>query len=85
MSVPGRLTPEEAEHRLSEMLDHAFAGLIAGFDPTMRWLYKDVTYETIHNPDFRRALEVSLGKKSVAALFKEYAAVPEQLALLESR
>lgn len=85
MSQPGQLDLAEAERLLSTMLDREFDGLAAGFHPTVRWLYKDVTYETIHNPDFRRALERPLGKESVAALFKEYDAAPEQLALLESK
>ena len=83
MSEPGRLETAEAERLLSAMLDREFDGLTAGFHPTVRWLYKDVTYETIHNPDFRRALERPLGKESVAALFKEYDAAPEQLALMK--
>jgi len=82
MSEPGRLERAEAERLLSAMLDKEFDGLTAGFHPTVRWLYKDVTYETIHNPDFRRALERPLGKDSVAALFKEFDAAPEQLALM---
>lgn len=85
MSEPGRIEPADAERLLSAMLDREFAGLIAGFHPTVRWLYKDVSYETLHNPDFRRALERPLGKASVAALFKEYAAAPEQLSLPESK
>lgn len=66
-------------------LDKEFSSLVTGFNPTVRWLYKDVTYETIHNPDFRQALEGLLGRQNVAALFSEYDAAPAQLPLLETK
>ena len=84
-SESGQLIREEAERLLGAMLDKEFSGIVAGFDPTVRWLYKDVTYETIHNPDFRQALEGLLGRQNVAALFSEYDAAPAQLPLLETK
>ena len=38
---------------------------------------KDVTYETIHNLEFRGCLEKHFGKERAAKLFPEHDAAPE--------
>jgi hypothetical protein len=73
----GSLTTEEAERLLDEALDRAFAGVVSEFNPTIRWTYKDVTYQTIHDPDFRKGLEKCFGQARAAKLFSEYDAAPE--------
>jgi hypothetical protein len=74
----GNLSEEEAGRLLDEALDRAFAGIVSEFHPTIRWIYKDVTYETIHNPDFRRGLEKHFGKVRAEKLFSEHDAAPEK-------
>ena len=55
-----------------------FYGISTSFKPTVRWLYKDITYETIHNLEFRRTLESQLGKHRADIMVKEYDAAPAQ-------
>ena len=71
------LSGEEAERLLDEVLGRAFAGIVSEFHPTIRWIYKDVTYETIHNADFQKGLEKHFGKVRAKALFPEHDAAPE--------
>jgi hypothetical protein len=74
----GSLAKEEAERLLDDVLDRAFAGVVSEFSPTIRWTYKDVTYETIHDPDFRKGLEKCFGQARAAKLFSEHDAAPEK-------
>ena len=72
------LSGEEAGRLMDEALEGAFAGVALEFKPTIRWIYKDVTYETIHNPDFRKGLEKSFGAARADKLFSEHDAAPEK-------
>jgi hypothetical protein len=72
------LTVEEAERLLDKELEWAFSGVISEFNPTIRWIYKDVTYDTIHNDNFRKSLEKYFGKANTDKLFTEHDAAPEK-------
>lgn len=72
------LSKEEAERLLDGAIERAFTGIVLGFKPTIRWIYKDVTYETIHNNDFRRGVEKQFGKVRAEKLFSEHDAAPEK-------
>ena len=63
---------------MDEALEGAFAGIALEFKPAIRWIYKDVTYETIHNPDFRKGLEKSFSAARADKLFSEHDAAPEK-------
>ena len=73
-----RLSSTEAERLLNAALETAFAGIISDFNPASRWIYKDLTYETIHNADFRTGLEKHFGKARADKLFSEHVAAPEK-------
>lgn len=72
-----RLSEDEAGRLLDEALGRAFAGMISEFCPTIEWVYKDVTFDTIHNEKFRKGLEKSFGAARAEKLFSEYDAAPE--------
>jgi hypothetical protein len=74
----GSLTADEAGRLLDEALDKAFAGIVSEFNPTIRWIYKDVTYETIHEAEFRKGLEKHVGLARAAKLFSEHDVAPEK-------
>jgi len=74
----GQLSASEAERLLDAALAAAFAGIISEFNPTIRWIYKDLTYETIHNADFRKGLEKHFGPARADKLFHEHDAAPEK-------
>jgi len=71
------LAKSEAERLLDGALDRAFDGLISNFKPSIRWIYKDLTYETIHNEDFRKGVEKHFGPLRAVKLFSEHDAAPE--------
>ena len=73
-----QLPGDEAERLLDGALGEAFDGIIADFNPTIRWIYKDLTYETIHNADFRKGLEKHFGTARADKLFGEHDAAPER-------
>lgn len=76
--VGEQLSKDEAERLLDGALNKAFGGILSDFKPTIRWNYKDLTYETIHNPDFRKGLEKHFGTARADKLFREYDAIPEK-------
>jgi hypothetical protein len=76
--VGNTLPHDEAERLVGVALDQAFAGIVPNFDPTIRWIYKDATYEMIHDAKFREGLEKHFGKTRTAELFSEHDAAPEQ-------
>ena len=73
------LSLEEAGRLVEKALSRSFEGIADEFDPTIRWIYKDVTYETIHGIEFRKGLEKQFGKERAAKLFREYDAAPEKI------
>ena len=48
------------------------------FDPKVFYAFKDVTYQTFHDQDFRRILEQRFGKDAISHLFSEHDAAPEK-------
>jgi hypothetical protein len=76
--VGGSLPEDEAGRLLDQALDQAFDRMVSEFNPTIRWIYKDATYETIHNADFRKGLEKHFGPARVGKLFTEHDAAPEK-------
>lgn len=70
------LAIEEAGRLLDGALDRAFVGIVSEINPSIRWIYKDVTYETIQDAGFRKALEKQFGKARADKLFSEHDAAP---------
>ena len=48
------------------------------FTPRIFYAYKDVTYQTFHDPKFRKMMEEHFGKESIDRIFDEHDAAPEQ-------
>jgi len=48
------------------------------FNPKVFTAYKDVTYQTFKDPNFRSLMEKRFGKKDIDRIFNEYDAAPEQ-------
>jgi hypothetical protein len=51
------------------------------FEPRIFTTYKDVTYQTFQDPEFKGILEKQFGKTAVTDIFREYDAAPEQQAV----
>ena len=66
---------------LEQDLATSFGSSAEVFKPELRWVFKDVTYESISDPQFREALSKALrdsgGERLVAQLFSEHDAAPE--------
>jgi hypothetical protein len=66
---------------LEEDLTASFGPTAEVFKPELRWVFKDVTYESISDTLFRKALSKALsdsgGDRLVAQLFSEHDAAPE--------
>jgi len=71
------LSPSDAERLFSEDVGKQVARLITNFDPTVSARFKDVTYETFQNEEFRELLVNQFGKENVQKIFFEYDAAPE--------
>lgn len=66
---------------LEQDLATSFGSSAEVFKPELRWVFKDVTYESISDPRFREALGKALrdsgGERLVKQLFSEHDAAPE--------
>ena len=66
---------------LEQDLERSFGSSTEIFKPELRCVFKDVTYESISDPQFREALGKALrdsgGERLVAQLFSEHDAAPE--------
>lgn len=66
---------------LEQDLETSFGTSAEVFKPELRCVFKDVTYESISDPMFRRSLSKALrdsgGERLVAQLFSEHDAAPE--------
>lgn len=69
---------------LEQDLATCFGSCAEVFKPELRWVFKDVTYESISDRQFRDALSKALrdsgGERLVAQLFSEHDAAPEVVA-----
>jgi hypothetical protein len=77
-TLDGKLSAEQVRERLGKALDSVFVGVGDGFDPKVLVVYKDVTYSTIHDPDFKAKLDRFYGEDAVAELFDEHDAAREK-------
>ena len=71
------LSKKEAYERLQKALKPIFLNVNIFFNPKVSVTFKDVTYETIHNEDFRKELKKRFPEAAYNTLFKEYDAAPE--------
>lgn len=76
--TPDKIDDEELEAMLTEDLKDHFGDVTDISLPVIKLKFKDVSYETIHDPGFRTALELSkIPKNKVRDLFSEHDAAPE--------
>ncbi|TAK52676.1 MAG: hypothetical protein EPO27_00735 [Betaproteobacteria bacterium] len=72
---------EDVLSLLRHDLKHSFGSSADLFKPELRWVFKDVTYESISDKNFRdvlsKALRDSGGERLVEQLFSEHDAAPE--------
>ena len=74
----GNTIPTDVADRLiDDTLNNAFAKIGLELHPDVHCMYKEATYDTIHDPQFRIALEKHFGRERVGKLFREYDAAPE--------
>ncbi|MEW8494548.1 MAG: hypothetical protein AB2604_12165 [Candidatus Thiodiazotropha taylori] len=76
--TPDKISDEDLATMLTEDLKSHFGNVEEISLPVIKLKYKDVSYETIHDPGFRAALELSkIPKNRVRELFSEHDAAPE--------
>jgi hypothetical protein len=72
-----KITEDDVKRLFEEDIRGEVDRAQTGFNPRMFHAYKDVTYRTIHNKDFRARLEKRFGKAAADQLFPEHDAAPE--------
>jgi len=76
--TPDKIGDDDLKAMLTEDLKSHFGDIDTISMPVIKLKYKDVSYETIHDPGFRAALEQSkIPNNRVHELFSEHDAVPE--------
>lgn len=75
------LSDDDILRRIKADLDAAFGGVNGVFNPEVRCVYKDVTYESIQDKNFKKLLGDAMrkagGENIVRQLFSEHDAAPE--------
>lgn len=74
----GSITPEDMRRLFIEDIQGELERAKTDFKPTSFHVFKDVTYHTVHNKEFRGQLEKRFGKKAADELFPEHDAAPEK-------
>jgi len=72
------LSDDELMNLLEDDLKENFGHIDDVFNPKVKVLYKDVSYESIHDQKFHEALGRVMHKITVEKLFSEHHAAPEQ-------
>ena len=75
--IGDKLSKAEAGERLDEEFTGLFSTVSRIFNPTVKVILKDVSYETLSQPTFLSALKKAFPSAVFFTLFKEYDAAPE--------
>lgn len=75
-------TPEPTDEDIKRLFLEDVQGEVnrvkTDFDPKVFFAFKDLTYSTFSDENFRKLIEQRFGKKSIDAIFKEHDAAPEK-------
>lgn len=76
-------TPTDADIKrlFKEDVESEVKRVNTDFNPRIFYAYKDVTYQTFKDDNFRTLLEDRFGKEAIDQVFAEYDAAPEQAAV----
>ncbi|MFC1497169.1 hypothetical protein ACFLS1_01680 [Verrucomicrobiota bacterium] len=72
-----KLSDTEAKERLQDELEGLFGSVERVFDPKVRIVFKEVTYESISDSDFQASLTKHFPPTALQELFSEHDAAPE--------
>lgn len=70
-------TDEDLRRLFEEEVRSEVERVKTDFDPEVFHVFKDVTYQTFHDKDFRELLDQRFGHAAIARLFSEHDAAPE--------
>jgi hypothetical protein len=73
-----QLTDEDIKRLFSEDVQSEVSRVKSDFEPKVFIAYKDVTYQTFKDEEFRELIEKRFGKEAIAAIFNEHDAAPEE-------
>lgn len=73
-----QITDNDIDRLFREDIQGEVNRVKADFEPKVFTTYKDVTYQTFIDPKFRELMEKRFGKESIASIFEEHDAAPEQ-------
>ena len=71
-------TEEDIKRLFHEDIEAEVNRVKTGFEPKVFLSYKEVTYQTFNDANFRELIEKRFGKEAIASIFKEHDAAPEQ-------
>lgn len=71
-------TEDDIKRLFNEDIKNEVKRVRSEFDPSISITYKDVTYQTFNDPEFRKLLERNFGNDAMKKLFSEYDAAPEK-------
>jgi hypothetical protein len=75
----GKVEEQELREQLKDEFTYSFGTAKDSFKPEISVLFKDISYETIHNPVFMDELKRVMPKSTVERLFSEHDAAPERV------
>ncbi|HBE23918.1 MAG TPA: hypothetical protein DDW21_10930 [Verrucomicrobiales bacterium] len=72
------LTDADVKRLFFEDIQQELEKVETDFDPAIRIDYKEITYATFVDKDFRKLIEARFGKEEISRIFDEHDAAPEQ-------
>jgi hypothetical protein len=76
--ISNEMSDEDLKRLFGEDVQGEVNRVKTDFEPKVFKAYKDVTYETFKDPEFRTILHRHFGEASIDRIFREYDAAPEQ-------
>lgn len=73
-----KISDEDVKRLFNEDIRQELEKVRTDFDPKIRIDYKEITYATFVDKDFRKLIEDRFGKQEIARILEEHAAAPEQ-------
>ncbi len=77
MFLAESLTDNDVKRLLRQDIDHAISKALDAFNPTIKYMYKDATYQTYKDPKFRRIIDERFGENAIDIIMNEHLAAPE--------
>jgi hypothetical protein len=76
--ISAKINDDDVKRLFNEDIQQELERVRTDFDPSIRIDYKEITYATFVDKDFRKLIENRFGKQEIARILEEHDAAPEE-------